>query len=240
MLSVCIPCYKEAENLEVLLPRLKQCLNEADIEAEIILMDTIEPMDNTCDVCSKFSSSAEIVTVRYMQREGGNNYGDAIRTIFSKAQGNMIIIMDADGSHAPEDCVKLYKTMQNGNYDIVIGSRYIKGGKTDNPFILVFMSYVLNISYRLFFRLNVSDVSDSFRIYKSEIVKGLNLQCENFDVVEEILIKANLNKSLNIKEIPIVFNKRMYGESKRDLFRFILSYIGTIKKLKKIQRAAKK
>ena len=130
--------------------------------------------------------------------------------------------------------------MQNGNYDIVIGSRYIKGGKTDNPFILVFMSYVLNISYRLFFRLNVSDVSDSFRIYKSEIVKGLNLQCENFDVVEEILIKANLNKSLNIKEIPIVFNKRMYGESKRDLFRFILSYIGTIKKLKKIQRAAKK
>ena len=106
MLSVCIPCYKEAENLEVLLPRLKQCLNEADIEAEIILMDTMEPMDNTCDVCSRFSSSAEIVTVRYMQREGGNNYGDAIRTIFSKAQGNMIIIMDADGSHAPEDCVK--------------------------------------------------------------------------------------------------------------------------------------
>ncbi len=240
MLSVCIPCYKEAENLDVLLPRLIGSLADNDIEAEIILMDTSEPLDNTADICAKHSGMAEKIYIKHMQREGGNLYGDAIRTIFKKATGDRIIIMDADGSHSPEDCVKLYNCMCNGNYDIVIGSRYIKGGKTDNPLILVFMSYILNITYRLFFHLNVYDVSDSFRIYNTSVVKALDLQCDNFDIVEEILILANIKQNLNIKEIPILFNKRMYGESKRDLIKFIFSYIGTISKLKKIQRMAKK
>lgn len=240
MLSVCIPCYKEAENLDIILPRLVSSLRDIGTESEIILMDTIEKMDNAEEVCAKYASESLPVKVNYMHREGGNLYGDAIRTIFAKAQGDYIIIMDADGSHSPEDVVKLYNTMIEGSYDLVIGSRYIKGGKTDNPFILIWMSYILNITYRLFFGLNVYDVSDSFRVYKAELVKDLDLKCDNFDIVEEILILMNIRSKLNIKEVPIVFNKRMYGESKRDLVKFIFSYIGTISKLKKIQRAAKK
>lgn len=240
MLSVCIPCYKEAENLDVLLPRLISSLKSIGTDSEIILMDTIEKMDNAEEVCAKYASDSAPVEVNYMHREGGNLYGDAIRTIFAKARGEHIIIMDADGSHSPEDVVRLYNTMQEGTYDLVIGSRYIKGGKTDNPFILIWMSYILNFTYRLFFGLNVYDVSDSFRVYKAELVKELDLKCDNFDIVEEILILMNIRHKLSIKEVPITFNKRMYGESKRDLIKFIFSYIGTISKLKKIQRAAKK
>ncbi len=240
MLSVCIPCYKEAENLEFLLPRLISSLRDIGTDSEIILMDTIEAMDNAEEFCTKYGADSAPVEVRYMHREGGNLYGDAIRTIFARARGEHIIIMDADGSHSPEDVVKLYNTMIEGSYDLVIGSRYIKGGKTDNPFILIWMSYILNITYRLFFGLNVYDVSDSFRVYKAELVKDLDLKCDNFDIVEEILILMNIRNKLNIKEVPIMFNKRMYGESKRDLVKFIFSYIGTISKLKKIQRAAKK
>ena len=67
------------------------------------------------------------------------------------------------------------------------------------------------------------------------------LKCDiDAQTLEEILILMNIRSKLNIKEVPIVFNKRMYGESKRDLVKFIFSYIGTISKLKKIQRAAKK
>ncbi len=240
MLSVCIPCYKEAQNLDIILPGLIDCFDNNKIETEIILMDTMEPMDNTAEICLKYVDKSSYVFIKHMKREGGNLYGDAIRTIFKKAQGDRIIIMDADGSHSPHDCINLFNAMNEGDYDLVIGSRYIKGGRTDNPWILVFMSYILNISYRLFFGLNVYDVSDSFRIYKADIVKKLDLHCDNFDIVEEILILANINKDLRIKEIPIVFNKRLYGESKRDLIKFIISYISTMSKLKKIQRAAKK
>ena len=143
--------------------------------------------------------------------------------------------MDADGSHDPKSICKLYNKANVG-YDLVIGSRYIKGGKTDNNFILKLMSWILNVTYKFIFNLKVNDCSNSFRLYKSEKLKKLNLVCNNFDIVEEILIKLNyMNKDFSIKEIPIRFNKRDKGESKRDLFKFIFSYLKTMKRLKEIK-----
>ncbi len=84
--------------------------------------------------------------------------------------------------------------------------------------------------------MKVKDVSDSFRMYKAEQVKELQLECDNFDIVEEILIRLNLTKDNYVmKEIPILFNKRVAGESKRNLFKFILSYLSTMLKLLKIK-----
>jgi len=240
MLTVAIPCYKEAENLSFLIPKIKQALDDAGLLAELILMDTQEPTDNTPEICRKYEEESDSLVIRYLNREGGNNYGDAIRSIIKNAKGEQIVIMDADGSHSPDDIVRLYNARTDGDYDIVIGSRYIKGGKTDNPFILILMSYVLNVTYRVFFRLNVSDVSDSFRCYKTDLIKDLDLKCDNFDIVEELLIVSNVKKHLKIKEIPITFSKRKYGESKRALVKFIFSYIKTMSTLKRIQKEAKR
>lgn len=231
-ISVVLPAYMEAENLKNILPSIHNAL--CNLDYEILVVDTMNPMDNTEEIC-------RLNNAVYLPRKGGNYYGDAIRTGFQAASGDYIVIMDADGSHDPKEILNFYNEMETGKYDLIIGSRYCKGGYTDNPLILRLMSWALNVTYRLFFGLKVKDVSDSYRMYKRELVKPLSLECQNFDIVEEILIKLNIaNQPFRVKEIPISFNKRMAGESKRDLFIFIKSYIKTIRCLLKIQKNAVK
>ena len=227
-ISIILPAYKEAENLKILIPNIRTKLDDFGVEYEILVIDTMNEMDDTRDVCNKEG-------IRYINREGGNNYGDAIRTGIEQALGKYIVYMDADGSHNPADILRLYNTITTNDSDIVIGSRYMKDGKTDNNFILVAMSYALNLTYRLIFNLNVKDVSDSFRVYRGDKLKSIKLTCENFDIVEEILIRLKKKyPGIKIEEIPVVFNKRVHGESKRDLIKFIFTYIKTIIKLKRI------
>lgn len=185
----------------------------------------MEAMDNTSQICKDNNTY-------YYNRNGGNLYGDGIRTGISKAKGESILLMDADGSHKIEDVLRLIDERKISNDDVIIGSRYIAGGNTDNNFILRFMSYVLNLTYRIVFKLNVKDVSNSFRIYDSHKLKNIKLECNNFDIVEEILIRLKLQyPTLKIKEIPISFEKRKHGESKRKLIKFIFSYLRTMRRL---------
>lgn len=236
MLSIMMPCYKEAENLKFILPEINRMLSDMDTEAEILVVDTTQQMDETKEVCENAKKSG--VCCRYVQRRGGNTYGDAIRTGIEEAKGEYLIIMDADGSHSPADIKRLYDSITKDPCGIVIGSRYVKGGSTDNNFILIFMSNTLNVFYRITFGLKVKDVSDSFRIYDLPLLKKLNFFCDNFDIVEEILIKFNdAYPDKKIREIPIKFNKRQYGDSKRDLVKFIFSYLSTIRRLKKLRKA---
>lgn len=230
-ISVVLPAYKEAENLAKLLPLIAQALNGTNLPHEILVVDTMEPTDSTETICAQNGA----VCVR---REGGNFYGDAIRTGILKAQYSYTVVMDADGSHNPADIQRFLPEMQNA--DLVIGSRYTKGGKTDNNFILRAMSYILNCTYRVVFDIKAKDISDSYRMYRTDTLKQLSLECQNFDIVEEILIKLVIhNKGLRIEEVPIVFNKREFGLSKRDLKKFIASYLRTMKKLYGIKLAEK-
>lgn len=234
MLSVMLPCYEEGKNLQILIPAIKEALKNISGQTEILIVDTIMKKDNTEEICKAFDD--EIVQVRYIPRRCGNSYGDAIRTGIDDAKGEYIIVMDADGSHNPKDIVRLYGAIKKGEYDVVIGSRYTRGGNTDNPFVLVAMSWILNVCYRILFQLDVKDISDSYRIYKAEMIKNINLVCDNFDIVEEILIKLTRKYSrVMMKEIPITFEKRKYGESKRDLLKFIISYFETIHRLMKLK-----
>ena len=227
--SVVLPAYQEAENLSGILPALRRSLDALEIEYEVLVIDTMQPMDNTRAVC-------EDNHVAYIAREKGNLYGDAIRTGFLRAKGKYVVVMDADGSHDPRDIRRFYLEMEKNRYDIVIGSRYCKGGKTDNNFILRFMSWALNVTYRVFFGLKVRDVSNSFRMYKADGLKKLALECDNFDIVEEILIQLQCTvEGFRAKEVPIVFRKRKAGESKRDLVKFILSYLKTMHRLLRIK-----
>lgn len=234
MISVVMPAYKEAENLKRILPLLHKELSALHTDYEILVIDTMEPMDESQKICRKMNAEC-------VKRQNGNLYGDAIRTGFSVAQGKYIIVMDADGSHNPNDIAAFYKEIRMGNYDLVIGSRYCKGGYTDNIFILRMMSRILNFTYRMIFNIKVKDISDSYRMYRADKLKSVRLECDNFDIVEEILIKLNIAyPQMKIKEIPIFFHKRKFGESKRDLIKFIMSYLKTIRHLLKIKRRSVK
>ena len=229
-LSIVLPAYKEAENLKKILPEIHAQVSKLNIEYEILIVDTMEKMDDTFDVCKSNKAA-------YITREDGNYYGDAIRTGIKKAGGKYILIMDADGSHEPKSILEIYNKITSENLDVVVGSRYCKGGKTDNNFILKMMSWSLNLTYKIIFALKVNDCSNSFRMYDSAKLKSLNLECINFDIVEEILIKLQLMyPNLTIGEVPVHFKKRDQGVSKRDLVKFILTYFVTIKRLLELKK----
>lgn len=233
-ISVILPSYQESENLKKILPKMHFALTQTGEDYEILVVDTEEAMDETEAICQSENA-------HYIRRRGGNFYGDAIRTGIAEASGEYVVVMDADGSHDPMDILQFFTEMKLGKYDVIIGSRYCKGGDSHNGLILKLMSWCLNVTYRVIFHLDVSDVSDSFRMYKTNQVKELSLECENFDIVEEILIRLVLNvPGLRIKEVPIFFNKRAFGKSKRDLVKFIFSYLSTIYRLKGISKAAEK
>lgn len=223
-LSIVLPAYQEEENLRILLPRLLDTVKLMNIKAEILVVDTVEALDKTKELCDQYG-------VRHIVRVGGNYFGSAVRTGISKANGRYILFMDADGSHPPEFIPELFNFV--GQYEVVIASRYIDQGDTENSFALVLMSRVVNWTFSIILNLPCKDVSNSFKIYRSEQLKPIKLSCNNFDIVEEILFKLRReNSKIKFKEVPFVFKKRMFGETKRNLFIFILTYIYTIVKLR--------
>ncbi len=222
--TVIVPSYLEEENLRIIIPRLKNEMQKMGTDYEILVVDTMHALDYSEDVCRQNK-------VTYLNRINGNNYGDAVRTGIMNARGEYIIFMDADGSHSPEFINKLYQ--YKDDYDVVIASRYIEGGATDNNRILILMSWVVNIVYSIVLNLNCKDVSNSFKLYRGDLLRHLNLSCSNFDIVEEMLFKLKkINNNLKIKEVPFSFKKRMFGETKRNLFLFMISYIFTLLKLR--------
>ena len=218
-LSVVLPAYCEEENLRVLLPRLISTLEEMSISYEILVIDTQTAMDNTREVCKKNG-------VRYLNRQLNNNFGSAVRTGIAHATGQRTVFMDADGSHPPEFIPKLYSHIHEA--DVIIASRYVEGGVTENPKILTLMSVALNLTYSLVLGLRCKDVSNSFKLYRTSQLREFDLSCENFDVVEEILYKLRvLNRDLKIIELPFCFKTRMFGQTKRNLLTFIATYLFT-------------
>lgn len=222
--SVVLPAYLEEENLRLLLPRIHTVMQSVGQPYEVVVVDTVEPLDATESVCQEHG-------VRYLHRAPSNSFGDAMRTGLAQARGEWIVWMDADGSHGPEFIPSLLSHVPGS--DVVIASRYIAGGHTENSLALRLMSRALNVSYALVLGLRCKDVSNSFKVYRAEMVKGLVLRCDNFDIIEELLFKLKkCHPRLIIHEVPFTFKKRMFGETKRSLVAFMLTYLLTMLRLR--------
>jgi len=227
-----IPAYREADSLRDLLPRIIAAASALTPDYEILIVDTQEPMDDTEAVCAAAGA-------RHINRSGGNQYGDAIRTGIAEARGKYLLCMDADGSHNPSSFASMWA--KRAEWDIVIGSRYAEGGHTENPAVLIWMSYVVNLTFRLAFKLTARDVTNSFRLYRTAILKGMRLESNNFDILEEILIRCvTHDPPAQVGEVPVTFERRKAGESKRKLVQFALGYLDTLQKLRKFQKDAQR
>ena len=231
-LSIMIPAYLEGANLPELLPQIKAAAAALRPNFEVLIVDTQTNIDDTATVC-------QLNAVRHINRYGGNQYGDAIRTGIAEARGEYVLCMDADGSHSPSYFASMWA--QRKSYDIVIGSRYAPGGHTDNPAVLIWMSYLVNLTFRLVFSLRAKDVTNSFRLYRRSVLTPLKLGSNDFDILEEILIKSVIQQTpARITEVPVTFARRKAGESKRQLLKFAFGYIKTLQKLRRFQADAKR
>lgn len=222
-ITVALLAYKEEENLRVLLPQIKKALSVIKEESEILVIDTKEPLDNTEQVC--IANGA-----KYINQEEPF-FGGAFRTAIKYATMDKFLILDSDGSHDPSRIPAIYERFMTGA-DVVIGSRYVEGGKSNDAKSSLVMSKILNTIFRVFLGIRAKDISTDYRMYHTAQLKAVTLTCNNYDVLQEVLLKLRINKpTLKIEEVPIEFNKRMFGESKRSLLLFIVSYIKTLTKL---------
>ncbi len=222
-ISVVLLAYKEEENLRFLLPEIHKQVKLCNEDYEIVVIDTEKTLDGTPQVCQEFGA-------RYVnQRQPG--FGGAFRTGIEEARYSKFLILDSDGSHPPKYIPQIYQKFMKDRCDVVIGSRYVKGGVTNDAISSRIMSHMLNFAFRIALGINAHDLSTDYRMYHTRQLKNVQLECENYDVLEEVLLKLKLNKSsrrLRVGEVPISFNKRVYGESKRQLGKFIISYMKTI------------
>lgn len=216
-ISTVLLSYNEAENLNILIPKIKKELDSLNEEYEIIVVDTENKTDNTDEVCSKYG-------VKYINQEKPG-FGGAFCTGIKYAKMDKFLILDSDGSHKPEYIPAMYNKFVKEDCDIVIGSRYTDGGETNDSKSSIVMSKILNFFFRLCLGINAKDISTDYRIYHTEQLKKVNIENRNYDVLQEVLLKLKQNKpDLKIREVPISFQKRVYGESKRQLIPFIIGY----------------
>lgn len=228
--SVILPSYEEADNLRWLIPTLQSELSELGVSHEILVVDAEVPRDETPSICKEFG-------VDYVPRQGGSLYSHALITGIAKSRGLWILCMDSDGSHPPRFVPELWSARDRA--DLVIASRYVGGGATQNPAVLIFLSYAVNLTFRLVLGFRCRDVSNSFRLYRGDYLRSLELECRNFDILEEILLKMQLRyPDLSIEEVPFTFETRKAGKTKRDLFAFALGYLATLGRLHRLKKAA--
>lgn len=226
-ISVVAPAYQEADNLELLLPRLIATLAGMGVAYEILVVDTATPLDATPEICARFAASGVV----HLPRREGPTFGSAVRTGIAASRGRSVVFMDADGSHDPELIRELYAARESA--DVVIASRYVAGGRTANPPVLKLMSLTVNIAFRIVFQLDCRDVSNSYRLYDGAKLRALALRCENFDIVEEILIRLKrADRGLRLREIPSHFHERKHGRTKRQLLLFVFTFVLTLIRLR--------
>jgi len=227
-ISVVLLAVNEAENLKVLLPDLISSLELTRTPFEILLIDSAAATDETPAVCEQYAK------VQYINQEEPR-YAGAFRTGIKHASEDHILVLDADGSHDPKVIPEIYRKSQEG-YDLVIGSRYCRGGCTHDSRLSMMMSRTLNLVMRAVIGVRAKDISTSFRIYHTDQLKAVTLTCANYEVLQEVILRMKKNKkNFTIGEVPIVFEKRMFGQSKRRLMRFILSYVQTLFRFMKIR-----
>jgi dolichol-phosphate mannosyltransferase len=207
-ISVILPVVNERENLEILIPRLAALLNNARLDFEILVVDG-GSTDGTREAAAALG--ARVVAER------GKGYAAAIQTGFEDARGDWVLTLDADLSHDPDFVAKMWRAREQG--EIVIASRYARGGVAYTGLFRRFLSWMLNALLRRMLSLPVRDLSSGYRLYRRSALDRLELHSVNFEVLEEILVRLYA-RGYRVVEVPFTYFPRESGRSHVRLFQF--------------------
>lgn len=218
-IAVVIPAWNERENLDLLLPALKEVLDELGLVSEIVIADAGSG-DGTREAAER--RGARVV----VQQERG--YGGALLAGFAATSARYIVTMDADLSHRPVFIFDLWKYRDLA--EVLIASRYVEGGKADMGRGRRILSYILNRTYGIALSMPLRDLSSGFRMYRREALDGVNLLSRDFDVLEEILVRVHA-EGWRILEVPFSYMARGSGSSHARLFKFAFAYLRTLRRM---------
>jgi glycosyltransferase involved in cell wall biosynthesis len=217
-LCVVIPAKNEAEYIAEIIKGCKQ------FTSNIIVSDG-NSKDATRDIAAKLGARVII--------DPGKGKGSGIRACVEHiADKDIIVFIDADGSHDPNDIPRLIKPIQDGIADHVTGSRLLGGsselhGGFDEFMRLTGSSFIMFcINHR--FKVRLSDSQNGFRAIRGEVLKNLDLK-ENITTIEQEMIIKTLRKKYRMAEVPTHEYKRKFGKSnivmRKVFFRYIYSFV---------------
>lgn len=208
---IVIPTYNEALNVERLVKEIRRYVPEISI----LFVDDNSP-DGTADIIKRLQKEDErILLLERPKKEGlGRAYIAGFRVALEKGF-DYIFEMDADFSHDPKELPNFLKEMQEN--DLVIGSRYIKGVNVINwPLKRLLLSYFANLYSRIITGVPIADCTGGYKCFRKEVLQAIDfnrIKSNGYAFQIELNVKA-WKKGFRIKEIPIIFVDRVYGESK--------------------------
>jgi glycosyltransferase involved in cell wall biosynthesis len=197
--SIIIPAKNEEKNLPILLKKIRKLYKN---KFEIVVIDDAST-DKTAESAKKFD-------VKLVRNDESRGKGYALRTGFSVATGDIIIDIDSDLSHKPEDIPVLLKPLKDKKVGLVIGSRCL-GGSEEYGFVRSIGNVLLTGACNFFLGTNLMDALNGYRAFRRDIIN--NMKCNGFEIEIEIIAHC-IKKGYKIMEVPSQEKTRAYGKCK--------------------------
>ena len=208
LLSVLIPCFNEKNTIEKIVDKINKLEN---LNLEIIIIDD-KSIDGTREILDNKLQN-QVSQIIFNEENHGKGY--CIKRGIEAATGDVILIQDADLEYDPKEYYKLIKPINEGNADVVFGSRFIGG---DERRILFFWHTIANklltLLSNMFTNLNLTDMETCYKVFKKDLMKGIDLKENGFGFDPEITAKIAKQKP-KIYEVGISYFGRTYEEGKK-------------------------
>jgi glycosyltransferase involved in cell wall biosynthesis len=204
--SVIIPVYNEKSTIEEILRRVKA----EEIATEILVIDD-GSIDGTREILENLDQDSQLRVIHHDRNRGK---GAAVRTGFQNAAGEVFLIQDADLEYDPRDYPSMIQPIEEGIADVVYGSRFLGGPRRTVMFWHMVANKLLTFMTNLMYNTILSDMETGYKVFKREIVDGMQIHANSFDFEPEFTAKI-LKKKVRVYEVPISFNPRDYDEGKK-------------------------
>jgi glycosyltransferase involved in cell wall biosynthesis len=205
-LSVIIPVYNEANHIEEIVKRVQA----TRLASEIIIVDD-GSKDGTGDLLQKMDGKKK---VRVILHETNQGKGGAVVTGMKAANGDVILIQDADLEYDPRDYPTLLKPIEEGLADVVYGSRFLGGAHRVTMFWHQVANNLLTFMTNILYDSILTDMETGYKVFRRQVIEGMTIKAKRFNFEPEFTAKI-LKRKYRIFEVAITFNPRDYSEGKK-------------------------
>lgn len=205
-LSVIIPVYNEEKTIAEIVRRVQK----TGLAQEILIVDD-GSTDGTRQILQEIQAQPGI---RVILHEKNMGKGAAVRTGIQQAQGEVLLIQDADLEYDPREYPNLLRPIEEGIADVVYGSRFLGAARRPILFLNMVANKILTLATNILYNNILTDMETGYKVFRRHVVQGMPLHARGFEFEPEFTAKV-LKRKVRIFEVPITFNPRDYSEGKK-------------------------
>jgi len=214
-LSIIIPAYNEERTIHLILDKVRDVELVGGFTKELIIVNDCSA-DDTEGAIKRYQAANPGFNIQYFAHEVNKGKGAALHTGIARATGSYLIIQDADLEYDPEEYNDLLKPIISGFADVVYGSRFM-GSK---PHRILFFWHTIGNRFlttlsNMFTNLNLTDMETCYKLFRTDLIQGLNLTEKRFGFEPEVTNKISRIKDVRIYEVGISYYGRTYEEGKK-------------------------